>query len=282
MSRLCVGTSVFLVIVSTAAAQTQQPGGVRISQVQGALGIGLAPTYYSRSLLLERPQVQEEVKLRPAQKKSLEAVDKKYEQAQKSLVKNAMAERVETGVRGDPKALYNASAALREEAETVRMRVLDRGQRSRLDQIQLQAEGAIAFKRDEIQRRLNLDPEQIDEIVTIVDQGNQEVYRVATAQVETSLASQPVDAARNRGPSRAPVPKEGVKKSREAATSVRGKAMQSIGKVLSKKQRENYTKMLGKPFDLGKLRPDPGAKPADAKEKPAASPSDAAKKSASK
>jgi hypothetical protein len=171
--------------------------------VQGIFGIGLAPTSYGKTLLLETPQVQGELKLRPEQKKALEAVAKKYEQASNVLRRNAMVERMERGVPGDPKALNAAAATLREEAEAVRNRVLARGQRSRLDQIQLQAEGAIAFRRDELQQRLNLTPEQIDEIVSIVDQGNREAYRVAAAQVEASPARQPVDAAQNRGVSKA-------------------------------------------------------------------------------
>lgn len=46
--------------------------------------------------------------------------------------------------------------------------------------------------------------------------------------------------------------KEAAKKARGAAVEIRGEAMRSIAKILTKRQRENYQKMIGEPFDFTK------------------------------
>jgi hypothetical protein len=45
---------------------------------------------------------------------------------------------------------------------------------------------------------------------------------------------------------------------REAQEKIRATATEKIAKVLTKDQSAAFDKMLGKPFDLSKLRPGPG------------------------
>jgi hypothetical protein len=95
------------------------------------------------------------------------------------------------------------------------LRVLDRGQRTRLDQIQLQAKGPLAITRSEVRKRLNMAPEQVEAIVSVVDEGRQEIERVATVPNELLENSTPLPGGVLKfDPARAKAIKSAVEKSK--------------------------------------------------------------------
>jgi hypothetical protein len=239
-----------------------------LNRQRGYLGPGVQFARHAKSLLLGYPAVEEEIKLSPAQKSRLKEIDDELRRSVERATKEAR-DRMEAykknrqanGQQYEPdvlSALGQEDAAARGPviagAEAARVKALDRRQRARLDQIQLQAEGPTALTRPEIQERLNMSPEQSEAIGAIVAQGREELVRVSALPPE--LMPYAMLPAQRAAVTKSKEYKSAVEKSRAAALKARGATMQMIAKVLTRKQRETYQKMLGEPFDLAKLRAD--------------------------
>jgi len=226
------------------------------AQASGGLGGPLG------SSLLSKPAVQEELQLTKEQKSRLQQVTAVWNQQRQERL-----ETIRDGLSGggaDPETTRTQILAIREEGETAVTKILTRSQRIRLEQIALQQEGQWALTRPEIAQRLNMSPEQqglIQEIMVQMRQGmlqqaqgdlsrllgessgNGRVDREAT-QADTltpQLKSQMVD-----------MPKKAEDRIRLQVAQGRQQASREIGKILTRKQRERFNRMLGKPFDPSK------------------------------
>lgn len=267
MIRMCVTFLSCLVAFSAVAVaqpQAASPAGGQRSQQPSHLGPGLVFALQSKLLLLQNPQVQAELKLTSDQKTKLKTIEDgnqragdrlmlDFQKARQELVQK-QADRQELAALGEK--LAEMGRQHRERFEAERMGILDRNQRTRLEQIQLQAEGPTAFTRPEVQERLNTSPDQDEMIAAIVTEGRAELNQAAALPAGTVPTG--VLTAEQRSALRESKQYKGaVEKSREAATKTRQSTMQRIAKILTKKQREKYQTMVGEPFGLEKLRTTP-------------------------
>ncbi|MFO0953082.1 MAG: hypothetical protein U0835_18400 [Isosphaeraceae bacterium] len=255
-----LSVAVFVAQTPPEAQRAAQAVRDRLATQRTHLGFGVLPSFLRKSVLLYQTSVQKELQITDDQKKRLAAVEgklaRKYEQvnsAAKKKLDEYRRARQNEGVPYDPeelKALSEEANAARtafvEQSESAKLEILDRDQRARLGEIQMQAEGLMAFQRDDVQRRLNLGPEQVAEIAAIMAESRQRMVDVSALPPHFARAAGPEDREREAA----------VKKSREAALNVRGTSIQATLKLLTRKQREVYTRMLGKPFDLGSLNSD--------------------------
>jgi hypothetical protein len=139
------------------------------------------------------------------------------------------------------------------QVEAAKMKVLDRRQRTRLEQIKLQMEGPYAFTRPEFQERLNMDQGQIEAVTAIMLEGREEAIRVSALPRNMLNTYFGAPSERTKLTESDGYQSE-LDKARQAAVKARAATMQRIAKVFTKKQRENYQKMLGEPFDILTLR----------------------------
>jgi hypothetical protein len=123
-----------------------------------------------------------------------------------------------------------------------------RGQFARLEQIHYQILGPQAFSRPEVQQRLNLDPDQVQEIRMIIRQARTETRAAAT--IPPGVLTESFTREEFLAAKESKAYKDGLKGAREAALKARLSAMRAIAKVLTKGQRAKYEKMVGEPFDI--------------------------------
>src|SRR5262249_39612709 len=135
-----------------------------------------------------------------------------------------------------------------------------------LDQIQLQAQGPLAFSRPErggwsamtyvgppLAERLKLSDDQVKRIRAIAQQGNQEISKAASVPIPLDPKDKPTtEAIRKWVESRE---FEAAKqKARQAAREAWAAVLRRIEEVLTEPQRQDYHRLVGAPFDLSRLR----------------------------
>jgi hypothetical protein len=232
------------------------------------LGLGVIPAGQRKLVLLKYPSVQEDMKISPAQQKELDQIDAEHAPAFERIEKEHSEIRAKVrAAEADPQLLTEAtqktvaqSRGMQGQVVAAQMKVLDRRQRTRLEQIQLQIEGPYAFTRPEIQDRLNMDPGQIEAVTAMAHEGREEAIRVSALprdMLSTYIGGAPSERTKM---TKSDGYQSELDKARKAALKARAATMQRIAKVFTKKQRENYQKMLGEPFDILSLRT--GSKPA--------------------
>jgi hypothetical protein len=223
---------------------------------QGQLGIG-EPGEGVKLALLRLPAVQKELDLTERQKLEVarlgdetKAAKKQVESASKEQAKDK-AEEVPKGMP-DParEALEAQFFDLESRADASLKKLLDARQRVRLSEIALQAEGPQAFLKPELIQALDLLEDQLDEIRAILGVVRQQQEQAKAIQKRSAdLGTFAVEK----------VSKEQQKiQARTTALKVGKRAMTEIGKVLSKKQRDKYNKLLGEPFNLAGLVDEKG------------------------
>jgi Spy/CpxP family protein refolding chaperone len=254
-----------------ARAQVPPPDGPALPMVaRGRLGYGFetfaAPT--PRYPLLTGKKfsgpIQTELKLTRAQSARIEEIDQNLHRKQ-GLVMEEFRKALPKLDHPPTIADYEATRPLRDqmmetnrglqaEAEQAVEKVLEPHQRTRLSQIQLQADGFAAFARADLQERLNMDPDQVVVVEAIVSQGRSQMWDFAAIPVnprpETGLS-------RAEAYQKAANSKEfqgELEKRRAALVKARAAILEQILKLLSKNQRTTYQKLLGEPFDFMKLQ----------------------------
>ena len=169
-----------------AAAQEQAPG-VSLAKT-GFLGFGVEPGFIFKGVLLDRPSVLKELKVTEAQKVRLKQAILESDRLAERSGRESRAIQAELRASGDRQALaefeqrhmMQVTYALTLESDRPVLAVLDSHQRSRLEELQLQAEGPAAFMRPGIQDRLRMSPEQADAIKVIYERGRQAMLQSAT------------------------------------------------------------------------------------------------------
>lgn len=134
---------------------------------------------------------------------------------------------------GNPQAATMSMMRLRQETDQAIGKILDTKQKERLNQIVLQAEGPLAVARPEIARQLRLNDTQNEYVQTVMMQ----MRRQLVFTVRQSAANGQFNPAQMR----------------VVASKLRQSAVQEVSKVIDRKQKVAFNKMLGEPFDLNKL-----------------------------
>jgi hypothetical protein len=143
---------------------------------------------------------------------------------------------------------------------------LEPAQRDRLDQIQLQAQGPLAFDRSQaadlaidgpdMTERLKLTDDQAQRVRAIAQEGAGEIERAATVPIVLDPAASAPTPESIRKLVETPAFKEAKRKTREDARRAWASVVRRIEEVLTEPQRASYRAMIGAPFDLAKIRFD--------------------------
>jgi hypothetical protein len=215
-----------------------------------------------RAALLRTPEIQKELKLtkeqlakishiteesKTAKKKVEEAHGKgKGSQKGKAKAEDPVAKEQERLAR---EAMGGDFAELERETDQQLNVILDSRQRTRLTQIVLRIQGPSAFLTPELIDALALGPEQLELIGEILSgvKDRQDQYKESQKQAgELVKASGAFDLEKVRK-------SQQKTQARSFAYKSNKEVMPQIGKVLTRRQREIYNRMLGEAFDLAKL-----------------------------
>ncbi len=227
---------------------------------QGQDNLGLAGRGDSlRLALLRTPEVQKELELKPEQIEKLARIGEQAKQAKKQ-VESATKDKAKGKAKADDSVAKQQERLARDAMEGALSEVmqgfdervnavLDRRQRSRLTQIVLRVQGPSAFRTPELIEALGLGPDQVDAIGEILDGARGEQDQQKERQKRSSeLSKASGDFALEK------VRKDQEKaQSRAYAYKMTKRIMPEIGKILTRRQRDQYNRMLGGPFDLTTL-----------------------------
>jgi len=196
-------------------------------------------------------------------------------------------------------AMREAMTELRQSTEQALARILSRGQMNRLRQIQLQLEGPSALVRDELAEKLNIDEAQVELIRELMNERRQAQRESGAARRDLFQQFRPPNqnanggnnagnannpgnngggngangANGNRGNNRRfdpeafrkfmeqPEVKAKMDEFRAGQQKIDDQFAVAANKVLSPRQRVNYKKMLGAPFDRSKMGGGPWGGP---------------------
>jgi hypothetical protein len=244
MRRISIAIATVVALVGNAAAQA--PSSYSLWE------FGTMPRPAFKRVLLGNPAVHEELKLTEAQKKGIEdAWTGRSPRLQKARAEAA-----------EKKAQLTRDVAFRESLAAA-LEALEPGQRDRLDQIQLQSQGPLAFGPRNLQlswegpalaQRLRLSDDQVKRIQTIVEEGDKEIEKAATVPIALDPKGGPPTVESIRKWVETAEFKATKRKTRESARKAWGSVIQRIEQVLTGPQRKAYRELLGEPFDLWKIR----------------------------
>ncbi|HUY91298.1 MAG TPA: hypothetical protein VMV10_21345 [Pirellulales bacterium] len=241
--RVQVASFAVLWALIAAAAAAQPPATSAEPAVYRAVFTGIL-FGAQKPALLQTAAVQQELHLTESQKQRQTQIVQRFEE------KLAAARE-----QRDQKAYRAAWQAARQELEAGLTENLEPSQQTRLDQIQLQAQGASAFLLDDLPERLHLADEQLTKVRAIAKEGRE-------AAIGATLVALPADA---KGLATLESVRQFVKSQEFRAAKVKATAavlerwqaaVQEIEKQLNDEQRADYLKLLGAPFELEKLLGD--------------------------
>ncbi len=247
-----IGLVVGLVVSSLVLAQ--EPPSAPTTSSYSLWEFGTIPRPAFKEVLLGNPAVQAELKITEAQNKDKdEKVQRLHEKIQKA--RREITDRAK---------FVQARDSIYKDIEAAILENLTREQRERLEQIQLQSQGPLAFNRasmpalaaegpDPIER-LKLTDDQLKQVRAIAAEGNAEIRRAA----ELPIVLDPKDGCTSPESIKKLVEtqefKAAKKKTREAARKVWDSVIARIEQVLIESQRTAYRELLGPPFDLHTIR----------------------------
>jgi hypothetical protein len=245
-----------LVVNVALLAQTQAPApaSAPVSSSYPLWEFGTMPRPAFKQVLLGNPAVLEELKVTAAQKKAMEdSSNRQFEKVQK-------ARREIT----DRQKFLTARETIMKETQAAILENLQPWQRDRLDQIQLQSQGPLAFNREGrpalamegpgLDQRLKLTEEQVKKVRVIAEEGDAEIAKAATVSIVLDPKAGAPTPESIRKLVETPEFKATKQKSRQAARKTWASVIQRIEQVLTESQRTAYHQMLGAPFDLLKIR----------------------------
>ncbi len=221
---------------------------------------GVVPRPSVMEVLLSLDPVQDELKLTDAQKKEYRAVSEREDQELRQKMQQA---RRNTKER---EKLQAAVVDVAREAKAKIRAVFKPEQWERLDQIQLQAQGPLAFDRNEggpwaemanvgpsLAERFKLSDDQVKRIRTIAQQGHQEIQKAASFPIVMEAKTKPPSKEEIYKLLDSPEFKAAKQKARQAGRDAWAAVIRRIEDVLTPEQREAYHKTIGAPFDFAKL-----------------------------
>ena len=202
------------------------------------------------------PAVQEDLKLSDKQKAQL----KRLQGSAIQKAREAFAAAQEGGV--EPQEMMEGMAGLRREHESAVSKVLDKAQKARLAQIELQREGLLAVTKPDVATKIKLTSPQSRKVKTILSEMRQAQFR-----------GMPTPPGGGGPPGAGAFPGGGppggrpdfnseefraqLVKVMDEQKKIRAASTQKIAEILTKDQTAAFEKLLGEPFDLAKLNAGP-------------------------
>jgi hypothetical protein len=254
MRRMRVAIVLMVGLVGEAAVRAQAPEGAPAPPSYQVVDFGVMPRPALRQVLVQMPAVQEELKMTEGQKKEVEAAV------------NGQAEKMQKARRelADRQKFLAARETIFKETRAAIREALEPRQRDRLDQIQLQAQGPLAFngsrspvmalEGSDLAERLKLTDDQVKRVRAIAEEGGEEIEKAAAFPIVLGPEAGKPSLESIRKWVEGAEFKAAKRKAREAARKAWDSVMQRIEQVLTEPQRTAYREMLGTPFDLSKIR----------------------------
>lgn len=242
MARILALFSVAVIGLGAAlAAQVEKPATKPTAMRQMPPG---KLTSYPAVRLLMAPGVLDELKVTDEQRAHFKKTDAEFDRQSTALSQtiqreisrsNGLPDRTNSDAQ---QQFVEARRSLVKQLEESWLKTLSKRQSQRLKQIQLQADGPLTFLRPEIQEKLNMSPEQIQEIEELVRQANQDLVEARnTANAVASSVTQADPKNPNRrliAAADAPTYKAAVAKAVKDRDSIRQALDSSIAKVSPK------------------------------------------------
>ena len=221
---------------------------------------GVVPRPSVMEVLLSLDPVQDELKMTDAQKKEYRAVSAREDRELQQKMQQARRNNQER------EKLQAAVVDAAREAKAKIRAIFKPEQWERLDQIQLQAQGPLAFDRNEagpwaamanvgpsLAERFKLSDDQVKRIRTIAQQGGQEIQKAASFPIVMEAKTKPPSKEEIYKLLDSPEFKAAKQKARQAGRDAWAAVIRRIEDVLTPEQREAYHKTIGAPFDFAKL-----------------------------
>ena len=219
---------------------------------------GIGPE--SPLVLLMAPTVQKELKLSEDQKSKVYNLGREASQKSRTMMQQAM---VRGG--GDPRSLLESAQQLRRENDFAIGNLLEKKQSARFEQIVLQSEGPLALGRQEIATRLKLTQNQNQAMQNVMARFQQSRFQTVVLARRAAMTGGGA----------------GAQNVEQATIQLRKEAVQEIGKVVTRTQKDAFNEMLGDPFDIVKGTIERGAS-SPSTDKPAGDTTDTGKQNGSR
>jgi hypothetical protein len=212
-------------------------------------------------VLLQAPAVAEELALTDAQRERIADIGRDFD-ARRGAFAASLSQR---GRPLDANQLVTRVNAVRAEQEAELARVLDARQRTRLAQIALQIEGPRAVLRPDVAARLQLSDDQIADLQVVLDTmraTQDQLWEARLEQLNAPPMPQPTPKAKGAAPApkdAPPVaaPPDPIALVHEEQLRVEDAAVRQIGRILTRRQKATFDRLLGEPFALERIRPAP-------------------------
>lgn len=238
-TALSLGVAAFFATAGIGSYAQGPDGGGGLARSIGT------PAGVNYVMVLMAPAVQTELKLTDEQK------TKVFDLARESQQKGR--ERLQMMLQtGNPQAFLAAGLQIRRENEAAAARLLKPEQKERIDQIMLQIEGPLAVVRPAVADKLNLTAKQNQQVQVTMLQMMQAVRMMVIQQAQANAQA---------GNGYATLGAAGLP--REAMNQVRADATRQLSRILDAKQKFNFNKMLGEPFDLARIDPELASRAAE-------------------
>lgn len=266
--RQCLPLAIVLLTISPVFGQGQAENkGNKFSPLPRTRLAGYPP-----SKMLAMPVVRKDLNLNPGQANRLKELEKKEDDVIRRHNEQFTRLMKELGDMPDLEQVaalrQRRSSALREMIngfDDEQMKVLDKSQRERLVQLRFQLEGPVAFLNPDVQKKLNLSPEQIEMCVEIYNMGKTNMgqlkgltqdaivgnsqQRATKADQQESGVGQNTNSAIKIDPKLRDELNGRLKDLAKQTDDARSVMMKQIESILTKKQRQSYIKLCGKPID---------------------------------
>ena len=240
MNRACLVALALFAVGAMVSAQTPPDGAERPTYRAMVPGWGLPFQVFG---LLKIEAILEELDVTAAQKERQTAIYERHRDKIRAV--NELT---------DHEKARQARQAAWDEMETALMKNLDPQQRDRLDQVKLQVQGPFAFQLEELPNRLDLSEDERKKIAALADEAR-EALRAASVVPFANPDDKPTTIEAVEQFVRTAEFAEAKAKAWPAFIATRAASVAKIEETLTEPQRAAYRQMLGKPFDLEKLRP---------------------------
>jgi hypothetical protein len=220
---------------------------------------GVVPRPSVLMVLLSLEPVQQELKMTDAQKTEQTSIIARQQREMQKKMQQARRDNKER------EKFQAAQAAIGREFQAAIRGAFQPEQWERLDQIQLQAQGPLAFARPEggpwdgactgppLVERLKLSDDQVRRIRAIIREGDGEITKAASFPIPLDPKDKPTTEAIGKLVDSAEF-QAAKKKASQAGRDAWAAVIGRIEEVLTESQRQDYHKLLGAPFDLSRLK----------------------------
>jgi hypothetical protein len=243
-----IGQLIVALVLGTCAAIAQDKPTFEIDD------FGVVPRPSVMRVLLSMDSVRQELKVTDAQIREQEATQQRvFQKVQQSR----------QGGQNRAEVVAARNAAFKELGEAI-LASFSPAQRTRLDQIQLQAQGPLAFTLTDggpmaivgppLAERLKLTSDQMDRIKKIYQAGEGEITKAASFPIELDLKDAKPTLETVGKLVDGPQFQEARRKASQAGHEAMAALTKRIEEVLTPPQREAYHKLLGPPFDTLSLK----------------------------